>query len=80
MFPFLLLLGANSFCGLYYAKQKKQSCITPKEVEQVCFLETLDLSMMFFLKPSVLVLTALPKGALVAEPDTPTVAERQQSP
>ena len=35
--------------------------------------------MIFLLKPSVLALTVLPKGALLAEPDTPTVSKRQLS-
>lgn len=66
MFSFLLLLRANNFSGHYYAKQKKQICITLKEVEKLCFFESL---VIFLLKPSVLVLSALPKGALLAEPD-----------
>lgn len=42
--PFLLLLRANSFHGLCYAKQKKQSCTTLKEVEKLCFFESLEFS------------------------------------
>lgn len=57
---------------------KKQSYITLKDVDELCFTEPLDISCDFFpLKPSVLSHIAFPKRALLAKPAVQTVSERQ---
>lgn len=61
--------------GIIMLNRRNQAASLSKQLKSCASLHLYIFPVIFLLKPSVLALSAFPKGVLLAESDTPTVSD-----